>query len=91
MFVKIFVPDIPEFTPLLDGARSAAGCRVLSPRNGYWCIEGDDELRFERRTLGLGPALWNSALTGGFCGRIEEYGRDVMWLLATAPGQGDQT
>lgn len=81
MAVRIFVPDIPEFAPLLEGARKAGGCRVESPVAGYWSITADNELRFERRALGLGPALWNSALTGGFTGRIAEYGRDVMRIV----------
>lgn len=76
--VRIFVPDIPEFLPLIKGAQTVATCTVREPVNGYWRIESDDQIHFERRALGLGPALWNSALTGGFCGRILEYGRDTM-------------
>lgn len=82
MPVLIYVPDIPEFKPLLDGAAKIGGCRVEQARGGYWSIVADDELRLERRALGLGPALWNSALTGGFCGRIKEYGRDVMRIAS---------
>lgn len=76
--VRIFVPDIPEFAPLLDGARKVETCRVIEPSHGYWRIEADKQITFGRKALGLGPALWNSALTGGFRGRIVEYGRDVM-------------
>lgn len=82
MGVEIFVPDIPEFAPILKGARATEGCRVEPAREGYWTIAADHELRFERRALGLGPALWNSALCGGFRGRIEEYGRDVMRIVS---------
>lgn len=82
MTVLIYVPDIPEFKPLLDGAAKVGGCRIEPARAGYWAIAAEDELRFERRALGLGPALWNSALTGGFRGRIEEYGRDVMRIVS---------
>jgi hypothetical protein len=76
--VRIFVPDIPEFLPIIEGARKTGGCAVVAPEAGYWRIEAEREIRFERKPLGLGPALWNSALTGGFRGRITEYGRDVM-------------
>ena len=82
MTVLIYVPDIPEFQPILDGAAKVGGCRVEPTRAGYWAIIADEELRLERKTLGLGPALWNSALTGGFRGRIEEYGRDVLRIVS---------
>lgn len=82
MTVVIFVPDIPEFLPLVDGARSVETVRVREPVRGYWRIEADEAIQFGRKALGLGPALWNSALTGGFRGRIAEYGRDVMRIEA---------
>lgn len=78
MTVRIFVPDIPEFMPLITAARAVGDCAVREPAKGYWRIESADEIRLERKAMGLGPALWNSALTGGFRGRILEYGRDVM-------------
>lgn len=78
--VRIFVPNIPEFAPLLEGARKAGGCVVKEPLNGYWRIEAPEKISFGRKALGLGPALWNSALTGGFEGRIVEYGRDTMCI-----------
>jgi len=82
--VMIFVPDIPEFLPVINGARTVETCRVTEPQQGYWQIEADHEIRFERRALKLGPALWNSALTGGFIGTIAEYGRDVMRIVDAA-------
>lgn len=80
--VVIFVPDIPEFKPLLDGARKQGECRVIEPVQDYWQIQADEEIHFGRKALGLGPALWNSALTGGFIGRIVEYGRDSMHIAS---------
>lgn len=76
--VTIFVPDIPEFEPLLKGARLYPGCAVTGPVADYWQIEAESFVEFTRKGLGLGPALWNSALCGGFIGRIAEYSRDVM-------------
>jgi hypothetical protein len=35
-------------------------------------------LRFSRKAMKLGPAIWNSALSGGFIGRIVDYGRDEI-------------
>ena len=78
MTVTVYVADIAEFGPLLKAAATAAGCQVREPVRGYWRIEADGVLEFSRKELGLGPALWNSALSGGFRGRITEYGRDVM-------------
>lgn len=80
MAVKIFVPDLPEFVPLVEAARKVEGCVVEEARAGYISIVAPQELRFERKALGLGPALWNSALTGGFTGTIAEYGRDVLHI-----------
>ena len=76
--VTIFIPDIPEFQPLLRAARSNVACQVRDPVLGYWSIEAEQVIEFSRKELGLGPALWNSALSGGFLGKIVEYGRDIM-------------
>lgn len=85
MTVTIFVPDIPEFASLVEASRQLTGGTVIAPRYGYWRITAPDTIEFERRTLGIGPALWNSALTGGFIGQIEEYGRDRMRIVSANP------
>jgi hypothetical protein len=82
MTVMIFVPDIPEFLPLVRAAETVDGCVVIAAQNGYWRVEGKQRLQFSRKELGLGPAIWNSALSGGFIGRIVEYGRDTMVIEA---------
>jgi hypothetical protein len=76
--VTIFIPDIPEFQPLLRAAGSSPACQVREPVAGYWRVEAEKVIEFSRKELKLGPALWNSALSGGFQGRIVEYGRDIM-------------
>ena len=76
--VTLFVPDLPEFSALVEASRKTPNCRVEEPRAGYWRIRAQDELHFNRKALGLKPALWNSALSGGFQGRILEYGRDNL-------------
>ena len=76
--VTIFVPDIPEFEPLLRAAKSQGSCIVRAAERGYWRIEAEHTIQFSRKAMGLGPALWNSALSGGFRGQIVEYGRDLM-------------
>lgn len=82
MTVRIFVPDIPEFMPIIEGVRDVGNCKIQSPINGYWQIEDAHEVQLRRRELGLGPALWNSALTGGFQGRIVSFDRDVMVITS---------
>lgn len=81
MSVTIFVPDLPEFLPLVQSARAMASCSVTATP-GYWKIEAPRELRFVRKELGLGPALWHSALSGGFRGRIVTYDRNQMTLVS---------
>jgi hypothetical protein len=76
--VTVFIPDIAEFLPLVRAAEKVAGCVVSQSATGYWRIEAQGRLRFSRKAMGLGPAIWNSALSGGFIGRIVEYGRDDM-------------
>lgn len=83
MTVTIFVPDIPEFATLIDAARQLPNGSVVPPQSGYWRITAPEAIEFERRKLGIGPALWNSALTGGFIGQIEEYGRDIMRIVSS--------
>jgi hypothetical protein len=76
--VRIFVLDTPEFMPLVKAAEQVPGCKLVGPTDGYWTVEAAGTLRFSRKVLNIGPAIWNSALSGGFLGRITEYGRDEM-------------
>ena len=86
--VMIFVPDIPEFQGVIAAARKAGNCEVVAPEHGYWRIVAERELQFQRKALGLGPALWNSMLSGGFRGRITEYGRDLLRIECDSLGEG---
>lgn len=85
MTVRIFVPDIPEFAAVIAAGRQAAHCEVQLPRHGYWCLRATNTLSFERKPMKLGPALWNSLLSGGFEGRIVEYGRDRLVIESDTP------
>jgi len=46
-------------------------------------------LRFSRKALSVGPAIWNSALSGGFIGRIVEYGDEEMVIESEPLGYED--
>ncbi len=82
--VSIYVPDLAEFSSIIEGARKAGCYRVRAPVKGYWQIDSDDEIRFARKPLGLRVALWNSALAGGFVGKIAQYDRDTMRIVNEA-------
>ena len=82
MSVIIYVADLPEFAPVVDGARKLPDCTVSRIASGYWKIESPSEIRFVRKELGMGPALWNSALSGGFRGSIVSFDRNKMCLRA---------
>ena len=79
--VTIYIPDIPEFLPLIRAVKASGTGTVLEPVQGYWQLNAEKEICFVRKELGLGPALWNSALTGGFRGTIVEYDRHILRIV----------
>lgn len=85
MSVRVFVPDLPEFRAVVAAARAMPSCTVREPRHGFWSLESATQLVFERKPMKLGPALWNSLLGGGYCGRILEFGRDRLVIGPDAP------
>jgi hypothetical protein len=80
MNTTVFVPDLAEFEPLVKAASSVEGVSVKEPKLGYWRIVAKDKLSFSRKQLGLRHALWNTTLTGGFCGRLTEYNNDTITI-----------
>jgi hypothetical protein len=89
--MTIFVPDLPEFAPLVAGLSRLESCRVQGPRGGYWRIDGSGEIVLARKELGLSPALWNSALSGGFIGRVAEFSRDVLRIVDDTARETSET
>ena len=81
----IYVLDVPEFRALADVARGVEGYTVREVGSGYLRIEAPDALVFDRRQLGFKPAIWYSAFTGGLEGRIAEFGRDTVRIVADEP------
>ncbi|BAO86460.1 hypothetical protein BSFA1_14830 [Burkholderia sp. SFA1] len=75
--LEIFVLNVPEFSTLIDAARKLAKCRV-EDQGDYTVIRATEPVSFERRALGLRPAVWYGLFTGGLNGRIECYDRDVV-------------
>tara|TARA_B110001454_G_scaffold95625_2_gene90724 strand:- start:6510 stop:6776 length:267 start_codon:yes stop_codon:yes gene_type:complete len=78
----IYVLDVPEFRALAEVARTRPEYRVTQPGCGYLKIESDDDVVFHRKELGFKPAIWYGAFTGGVDGRIAEFGRDVVRIVA---------
>ena len=82
--VRIFVPRVDEFSPLVRAAEQHPGCKVHTGKE-YDVIEADGPVEFGRKALGFKPALWYGMLTGGVHGRIERFDRDVLRIV---PQQG---
>ena len=78
---KIFVLDVPEFSALVNQARSEAGLQVDGPHLGYWRIRSSGRpLEFRRKDLGVKPAVWHGALTGGLVGRITHFDNERLCI-----------
>ncbi|MCE4541754.1 MULTISPECIES: VOC family protein [unclassified Caballeronia] len=75
--LELFVLNVPEFSTLIDAARKLDTCRV-EDQGDYTVISATEPVSFERRALGLKPAVWYGLFTGGLNGRIECYDRDVV-------------
>ena len=76
--VRIFVPNVEEFSALIDAARGRPDCRVTPSLANYQDVESEKVVEFRRKELKLKPAIWNGLFTGGVRGKIELFDRDVV-------------
>jgi catechol 2,3-dioxygenase-like lactoylglutathione lyase family enzyme len=76
--VRIFVPNVEEFSALIDAARERPECRIQPAGKHYQVVESNDVVEFRRKALKLKPAIWNGLFTGGLRGTIEALDRDVV-------------
>lgn len=76
MNVAIYVPDLPEYGPIVNAAEASGLLNIVPPKAGYWQLQSPGSIRLTRKQLGLRTALWFSMLTGGYCGRVIEYTKD---------------
>lgn len=81
MKIKLFVPRLPEFAPLVKAARARPSCTLTNPLPGYEVIESSEALEFARKELGLKPAVWYGLFTGGLKGRIELFDRERVRIV----------
>ena len=84
MMPVVFVLDVPEFLPMVEHARGAAGFSVSGPKLGYFRIEAHPLITLGRKELGFKPAVWHGALTGGLVGRIEHFDNDTLVIADEA-------
>lgn len=85
MMPTIFVLDVPEFLPLVEHAREAAGLAVEGPRLGYYRIQSADTITLHRKALGFKPAVWHGALTGGLIGQVEHFDNEELRIGELQP------
>lgn len=86
--IRMYVLDVPEFAPLVAAATCMPDCRVTAATKGYWLIQSATELSFNRKELGLKPAVWYGAFTGGLDGDIVEFGQTVVRIVPAGPVAG---
>ncbi len=77
--IRLYVPRVPEFRPLLEAAQARRDCRTHAMAH-HDLIESDKPLEFHRKTLGLTPALWYGLFTGGLHGRIDVFDRERVLI-----------
>lgn len=81
----VYILDVPEFRNIITVAQAREDLRVADVGHGYFQIEADGELRFDRKELGFNPAIWYSVFSGGIRGHIAEFGRNDV-VIADGPG-----
>lgn len=79
----VYVLDVPEFLPVVEAARTRPGCRITKSDKGYYRVEAPTEIVFNRREMGMKPAVWYGLFTGGLNGEIAEFGRDEVRVIGT--------
>ena len=81
--VVLYVPDVPEFLPIVETARDLPDCTITKPKNGYWKLVSPTEIILNRKAMQMKPAVWYGLFTGGMNGEIAEFGRDQVRVIGT--------
>lgn len=79
--VRVMVLDVPEFASMVESARRMPSCRVVLESSGYWSITAGKAIEFQRRELGMKPAVWYGMFTSGFEGRMECFDRERVRIV----------
>lgn len=86
----IYVLDVPEFRPIVEDAlRRGAPYVICELTLGYFKIEHPTELLFNRRDLGVKPAVWYGLVAGGLDGSIEQFDRDTLRIVGIESPQAN--
>lgn len=78
--LRIFVPRVEEFAPLVVDAEQRNDCDVTR-RESYDVINAEGPIEFRRKALGLKPAVWYGLFTGGVNGVIDVLDRDCVRII----------
>ncbi|UUX94376.1 VOC family protein [Aquabacterium sp. J223] len=81
--IRLYVPQVDEFSSLVAEARRRGDCTVTA-QDGHDRIEAQAPIEFGRKALGLKPAVWYGLFTGGLHGRIEVLDRDRVVIAPVA-------
>jgi hypothetical protein len=81
--VVVYVLDVPEFHEIVESARRRSECRLAKSEKGYYRIEADSEIVFNRKEMKMKPAVWYGLFTGGLNGEIAEFGREQVRVIGT--------
>jgi hypothetical protein len=81
--VVVYVLDVAEFREIVETARKKPQCRISEPQKGYYRIESDSEIVFNRKEMKMKPAVWYGIFTGGLNGEIAQFGRDEVRVIGT--------
>lgn len=80
---SMFVIDVDEFRCIAEVAARNPDYTVTDLGKGYIRIDAPGQLTFNRKELGLKPALWYGMFTGGIDGQIVHFDRDTVTLTNT--------
>ncbi len=84
---SVYVLAVPEFNGLVTSARANPAIQVTDTGAGYFLIQAQDELTFDRRQAGFKPAIWYGAFTGGIDGKIVQFDRDTVRIVNADDGR----
>ena len=78
---SIYVIDVDEYRCIAEVAAKNPDYKVTNEGKGYIRIDATAQLTFNRRELGLKPALWYGLFTGGMEGQIIKFSRETVTLV----------